>query len=66
MNEEYKKLAAHYDDLQNTVRQVDAIIDLLKDSDTLNNETKAKAAAFLEGYIKGLKEQIEWLNLIMP
>lgn len=67
MNEEYKKkLEAQYEYLQNTARKVDEIIDLLTDSNTLNNETKAKTAAFLEGYMKGLKEQVEWLNITIP
>lgn len=36
------------------------IIDLIKDSNTLDFETRTKTTAFLEGYMTALTEQIEW------
>lgn len=63
MNEEYKeKLISQFECLRTTSKEVERIIDLLKDSNVLDFETKAKTTAFLEGYMVGLKEQIEWLN----
>lgn len=67
MNDEYKeKPLKQFEYLQTTSEEVERIIDLLKDSDTLDFETRAKTTAFLEGYMTGLKEQIEWLNCIIP
>ena len=67
MNDEYKeKLLKQFEQLQITSKEVERIIDLLKDSNTLDFDTRAKATAFLEGYMTGLKEQIEWLNYIIP
>lgn len=66
MNEEYKeKLTSQIECLRTTSKEVERIIDLLKDSNVLDFETKAKTTAFLEGYMVGLKEQIEWLNCII-
>lgn len=67
MNEEYKeKLLKQFEDLKITVEEVERIIDLLNGSNILNAETRTKTTAFLEGYMNGLKEQIEWLNRIIP
>lgn len=67
MDEEYKKkLIAQYEYLQKTVITIAEIIDLLENANTLNLDTKAKTTAFLEGYMTGLKEQVEWLNITMP
>lgn len=67
MDEEYKKkLIAQYEYLQKTVITVAEIIDLLENANTLNLDTKAKTTAFLEGYMTGLKEQVEWLNITIP
>lgn len=67
MNEEYKeKLLKQFEQLQTTSEYVEKIIDLLHDSITLDADTQAKAIAFLEGYRTGLKEQVEWLNCIIP
>ena len=67
MNDEYKeKLLKQFEQLQTTSKEVERIIDLLKDSNTLDFDTRAKATAFLEGYRTGLHEQIEWLNCIIP
>ena len=44
--------------------EVEKIIDLLKDSNTLEHETRVKISAFLEGHMTRVKEQIEWLNCI--
>lgn len=67
MNEEYKeKLLKRFEHLKITSEEVEKIIDLFKDSNTLDFETRAKTTAFLEGYMTGLKEQIEWLNCIIP
>lgn len=62
MNEELKdKLENQKSELLNTVKEVEKIIDLIKDSNTLDFETRTKTNAFLEGYMKASKEQIEWL-----
>lgn len=67
MNEEYiEKLTRRFEQLQTTSEYVEKIIDLLHDSITLDADTQAKAMAFLEGYRTGLKEQVEWLNGIIP
>lgn len=67
MNEEYKeKLCEQFEQLNVTVKETEKIIDLIKESNVLNVETQARTAAFLEGYMTGLKEQIEWLNYIIP
>lgn len=67
MNDEYKeKLLKQFEQLQTTSEEVEKIIDLLKDSNTLDFDTRARATAFLEGYMIGLKEQLEWLNCIIP
>ena len=67
MNEEYKeKLLKQFEDLKITVEEVERIIDLLNGSNILNVETRTKTTAFLEGYMNGLKEQIEWLNCLIP
>lgn len=67
MSEEYKeKLLKQFEQLQITYQEVERIIDLLKDSNTLDFDTRAKATAYLEGYMTSLKEQIEWLNCIIP
>ena len=67
MNEEYKeKLLKNLTLLNTTVQELEKIIDLIKDSNTLDHDTKAKTTAFLEGYRNGLQEQIGWLNCIIP
>ena len=67
MSEDYKeKLLNQFEQLQITSKVLENIIDLLKDSNTLDFDTRAKATAYLEGYMTGLKEQIEWLNCIIP
>lgn len=67
MNEEYKeKLLKRFEQLQTAAEEVEKIIDLLKDSDMLDFDTRAKTTAFLEGYMTRIKEQIEWLNCIIP
>lgn len=67
MSEEYKeKLLKQFEYLRKTSEVLENTIDLLKDSNTLDFDTRAKATAFLEGYMTGLKEQIEWLNCIIP
>lgn len=67
MNEEYKeKLLKNMALLSTTVQELEKIIDLIKDSNTLDHDTKAKTIAFLEGYRTGLHEQVEWLNYIIP
>lgn len=64
--DEYKdKLLKEYERLNITTQELERIIDLIKDSNTLDFETRAKTTAFLEGYMTGLKEQIEWLNRII-
>lgn len=67
MNEECKeKLISQLECLRITSKEVERIIDLLKDSNILDFETRAKTTAFLEGYMVGLNEQIEWLDCITP
>lgn len=67
MPEEYKeKLLKQFEYLRKTSEVLENTIDLLKDSNTRDFDTRAKATAYLEGYITGLKEQIEWLNCIIP
>ena len=67
MNEEYKeKLLKNLTLLNTTVQELEKIIDLIKDSNTLDHDTKTKTTAFLGGYRDGLQEQIGWLNYIMP
>lgn len=67
MSEDYReKLLKQFEQSQTTSEGVEKIIDLLHDSLTLDADTQAKAIAFLEGYRAGLKEQIEWLNCIIP
>ena len=64
--DEYKdKLLKEFESLNITTRELERIIDLIKDSNTLDFDTRAKTTAFLEGYMEGLKEQIEWLNCII-
>jgi len=66
MNEELKeKLENQKSELLNTVKEVEKIIDLIKESNTLDFETRTKTTAFLEGYMKASKEQIEWLYFIL-
>ena len=66
MDEEYReKLISQIECLRVTSQEVERIVDLLKDSNVLDFDTKAKTTAFLESYMVGLKEQIEWLNCII-
>ena len=65
MNEDYKeKLLRNLTSLNATAQELEKIIILIKDSNNLEYDTKTKAASFLEGYMMGLQEQIEWLNYI--
>lgn len=67
MNEEYKeKLQKQFEQLKITFGEVEKIINLLTHSNTMDYDSKARSTAFLEGYATGLKEQIEWLNRIIP
>lgn len=45
-----------------TVKEVEKIIDLIKESNVLDLETRIKTTAFLEGYMIASKEQIEFLR----
>lgn len=66
MNEEYKnRLLKKIELLRASSEEIEKVIDLLKDSDMLDFDTRAKTTAFLEGYMVGLKEQTEWLNCFM-
>lgn len=66
MSEDYReKLLRSLESLTVTTQELERTIDLIKDSDILDHDTKAKTIAFLEGYRTGLKEQIEWLNCIV-
>lgn len=66
MNEEYKnRLLKKIELLRASSEEIEKVIDLLKDSDMLDFDTRAKTTAFLEGYMIGLKEQTEWLNCFM-
>lgn len=66
MNEKYKeKLLKNLTLLNTKIQELEKIIDLIKDSSTLDHDTKTKTIAFLEGYMTGLHEQIEWLNYII-
>ena len=67
MNEEYKeRLLKLYESLNTTTQELEKIIDIIKDSNTLDHDTKTKTTAYLEGYRNGLQEQIGWLNCIIP
>lgn len=64
--DEYKdKLLKEYERLNIATQELERVIDLIKDSNNLDFDTRAKTTAFLEGYMTGLKEQIEWLNRII-
>lgn len=66
MNEEYKDtVVKKIELLKLSSDEVEKIIDLINESNILNVETRTRASAFLEGYMTGLKEQIEWLNCFM-
>lgn len=66
MNEEYKnRLLKKIELLRASSEEIEKVIDLLKDSDMLDFDTRAKTTAFLEGYMIGLKEQTEWLNCLI-
>jgi hypothetical protein len=65
MDEYKEKLLKEYESLNITTQELERIIGLIKDSNTLDFDTRAKTTAFLEGYMTGLKEQIEWLNRII-
>ena len=66
MSEEYKeKLSEQYKQLRTTTAEVEKLIDLLKHSNTMDFDTRARTTAFLEGYMTGLQEQIEWLDWII-
>ena len=66
MNEELKeKLENQKFEQSNTVKEVERIIDLINDSNTLDLQTRTKTTAFLEGYMTASKEQIEWLRWIL-
>ena len=66
MNEELKeKLENQKFEQSNTVKEVERIIDLINDSNTLDLQTRKKTTAFLEGYMTASKEQIEWLRWIL-
>lgn len=66
MNEELKeKLDTQKFDLLDTTKDVEKIIDLIKDSNVLDLETRTKTTAFLEGYMIASKEQIEFLRWVV-
>lgn len=66
MNEELKeKLENQKFEQSNTVKEVEKIIDLINDSNTLDLQTRTKVTAFLEGYRTASKEQVEWLQWIL-
>lgn len=64
--DDYKdKLLKEYERLNIETRELERIIDLIKESNTLDFDTRAKTTAFLEGYMTGLKETAEWINCIV-
>lgn len=64
--DDYKdKLLKEYERLNIETRELERIIDLIKESNTLDFDTRAKTTAFLEGYMTGLKETVEWINCIV-
>lgn len=64
-NEELtEKLETQKFELLDTTKEVEKIIDLIKDSNVLDLETRMRTTAFLEGYMTALKEQIEFLRWV--
>lgn len=59
-----EKLETQKFELLDTTKEVEKIIDLIKESNVLDLETRAKTTAFLEGYMTALKEQIEFLRWV--
>ena len=57
-----EKLETQKFELLDTVKEVEKIIDLIKDSNVLDLETRIRTTAFLEGYMTASKEQIEFLR----
>lgn len=63
MNEECKNtVLKKIEILKVSTEEIENIIDLLKESETLDFDTRSKTTAFLEGYMTGLKDNLEWLN----
>lgn len=66
MNEDYKeKLSEQYKQLSTTTAEVEKLIDLFKHANTIDFNTGSRSIAFLEGYMTGLREQMEWLDWII-
>ena len=67
MNDEYKeKLLKEFESLQTKIKELEKIINLIKSSNEVSAASKLQTITFLEGYMKGLKENLEWLNCIIP
>lgn len=67
MNDECKeKLLKEFESLQTKIKEIEKTISFIKSSNKLSVASKLQSITFFEGYMKGLKENLEWLNCIIP
>lgn len=67
MNDEYKeKMLQAYKEFQERRFNTERRIEVIKNSKELTDTSKSQMIPFLEGYVEGMKEVVEWLNRIIP